>query len=458
MAKDAEVLVEQLDSFDAGERRSALEELARRARAGAIERQEPEGWINLHSHTFFSYNGYGYSPSRFAWEAWHRGLEVAGIVDFDVLDGTTEFLEAGRLLGLKTTAGFETRVFIPEYSDRVINSPKEPGVYYLVGTGFATPPEPGTEAAGTLQDMKRRAQERNREMMRKINEYLGGVQLDYEEDIVPLTAAGNVTERHMVTAYESKARDVFEEEDQLVPFWADKLGEPESGVRALLDDIPGLKSLIRSKLMKHGGVGYAQPDAGSFPTLEKVNDLTLSCDAVPSGCWLDGTSAGEKDPLEHFGFLRDKGCATITIIPDRNWNVPEDEREMKVLKLNEAIEAAKELRMPILVGTEMNKYGNRFVDDFSSDALAPHLGTFRRGAHILWGHTLLRMTAGVGYTGEWADAHFRNQTGEKNEFFRRIGAFDYPGEETMAALEKMNEDASPSDFEHLIWKDQETNQ
>lgn len=450
MAKDAEVLVEQLDSFDAGERRSALEELARRARAGAIERQEPEGWINLHSHTFFSYNGYGYSPSRFAWEAWRRGLEVAGIVDFDVLDGTEEFLKAGRLLGLKTTAGFETRVFIPEYSDRVINSPKEPGVYYLVGTGFVTPPEEGTQASKTLADMKERAQERNREMMRKVNDYLDEVQLNYENDVVPLTVAGNVTERHMVAAYEKKAREVAESEEELISFWAKKLNESGEKIRGLIDDIPALKGLIRSKLMKHGGVGYAQPDAGSFPTLQKVNDLTLSCDAIPSGCWLNGTSEGEKHPVKHFSFLRDKGCVTITIIPDRNWNVPADEREEKVLKLNEAISAAGELDLPILVGTEMNKYGNRFVDDFSSEAIATHLETFRRGAHIAWGHTLLQMTAEVSYTGEWARRHFADRTAEKNEFFRRIGAVPYPEDETMAALEQMDDGDTPSDFERLM--------
>jgi hypothetical protein len=44
----------------------------------------------LHAHTFFSYNAYGYSPSHFAFLARIRGLAVAGIVDFDMLDGMEE--------------------------------------------------------------------------------------------------------------------------------------------------------------------------------------------------------------------------------------------------------------------------------------------------------------------------------------------------------------------------------
>ena len=79
--------------------------------------------VNLHAHTFFSYNAYGYSPSKYAWLARKTGLAVAGIVDFDVLDALEEFLEAGRLVGLKTCVSLESRVFVPEFATRVINSP-----------------------------------------------------------------------------------------------------------------------------------------------------------------------------------------------------------------------------------------------------------------------------------------------------------------------------------------------
>jgi len=253
-------LVGQLDDFDPAVRREALALLAEQmGRAGAPP-VKPE--VNLHCHTFFSYNGYGYSPSRFAWEARTYGLEVAGIVDFDVLDGVEEFLAAGTLLGLKSVAGFETRVFVQERADKVINSPKEPGVYYLVGTGFTRPPEPGTPAAQTLASMRQCARERNVKMVERINAHLAPVTIDYDEDVLPLTPAGNATERHLLVAYERRARDAMGDADELAAFWADRLGEPLEKIRALLSDVTALKNLVRSRLMKFGGVGYAPPQDG----------------------------------------------------------------------------------------------------------------------------------------------------------------------------------------------------
>ena len=450
MDNTVEQLTQQLGSFDPTERRQAMEALAALTRAGKIELLPRKGWINLHCHTFFSYNAYGYSPSWFAWEAWRQGLDVAGIVDFDCLDGTHEFLEAGRLLGLKTTVGFETRVFIREYRHLVTNSPQEPGVSYLITTGFTEPPKPGTGAARTLTGMAARARSRNLVMLAKINDYLDPVRIDYERDVLPLTAAGNATERHMLEAYETAARRLFPHDDRLAEFWSRKLGEGKEAVRALLHNSPALRDLIRSRLMKHGGVGYAQPEEGSFPPLEEVIEMTLSCGAIPVAGWLDGTNDGEADPIELFEFFRSKGCAVANIIPDRNWNVPEPERALKVRKLHEAVAAAQKLDLPILVGTEMNKHGSKFVDGFDSEALAPHLEEFRRGAHIAWGHTLLKMTAGVGYVGEWAEAHFGDRLGEKNEFFRRIGAAPYPGAEVMQRCTEIGPEGEPAEFQDAI--------
>jgi len=445
-----EQLTRKLDSFDAADRNAALRRLAEMAGNRQIEPEPGAGWINLHCHTFFSYNAYGYSPSRFAWEAWREGLDVAGIVDFDCLDGAGEFLEAGRLLRLKTIAGFETRVFIEEYRDRVINSPKEPGVFYLVGTGFVSPPEPGGSAAALISDMADRARKRNVNMMRRINEHLDPVGIDYDRDVLPLSAAGNATERHMLDAYVSRAREHFQDDDALARFWSEKTGEPRARVRELLADPPALKDLVRGRLMKHGGVGYAPPGEGAFPSLEEVVEMTLACGALPSGCWLDGTGEGEADSRAHFEFFLSKGVPTITMIPDRNWNVKPRERDLKVANLNEAVEAARELAMPILVGTEMNKSGTRFVDDFAVEALAPHLDEFRRGAHIAWGHTLLKMTAGVGCVGRWADRHFAGRPGEKNRFFERIGRAEYPGAETRWECAALGRGGKPEKFLRLL--------
>ena len=250
----------------------------------------------------------------------------------------------------------------------------------------------------------------------------------------------------MLDAYETKARAMFGEGERLAEFWSIKIVEELERVRPLLEDLPVLKELIRARLMKHGGVGYVQPDEGMFPALEDVVQMTLDCGALPSGAWLDGTNEGEADPRKLFEFLRSKGCVAMTMIPDRNWNVKRQERELKVGKLSAAVATARELEMPLLVGTEMNKYGSKFVDDFDCDALAPHLEEFRRGAHIAWGHTLLKMTAGVGYVGEWAEANFSGRVAEKNEFFRRIGAAPYPDQKVLQHCVEIGENGGPEDF------------
>ena len=137
-----EQLEQQLDSFNAGERERALSLLCEQAEAGEIELPKPGDFTNLHCHTFFSYNAYGYSPSKFAWLARKAGLAVAGTVDFDTLEALDEFRTACKLLDLKGCSGLETRVYVPEFATRVINSPGEPGISYHMGVGFPLRPSP----------------------------------------------------------------------------------------------------------------------------------------------------------------------------------------------------------------------------------------------------------------------------------------------------------------------------
>ena len=73
-----------LGSFDPAERRKALERLHGMLNTAQVSAVPEVPAVNLHCHTFFSFNAYGYSPSAYAWEAKKRGLYAAGIVDFDV--------------------------------------------------------------------------------------------------------------------------------------------------------------------------------------------------------------------------------------------------------------------------------------------------------------------------------------------------------------------------------------
>ena len=237
------------------------------AETGAVPLESEKEAANMHCHTFYSFNAYGYSPAGLAWMAKKSGLPLLGIVDFDVLDGVDEFLDACFSLGVRGSAALETRVYIPEFSTREINSPGEPGVYYYMGIGFTTSQAPAA-AAPILADMRSRAEQRNLAMVERINAYLAPVEIDYQRDVLPLTPAGNATERHLLAAYTKAAARIFADP---VPFWAEKVKTSRgTGRRADQRWAQAFQNTVRAKLMKRGGVGYAQPDAGTFPTLEDV--------------------------------------------------------------------------------------------------------------------------------------------------------------------------------------------
>jgi hypothetical protein len=423
MPVSIEELEQKLDSFDAGQRKQALGSLCKKVRAGEVTLPEPGTAVNLHCHTFFSYNTYGYSPSKFAWLARKRGLAVAGVVDFDVLDAAEEFLEAARLLGLKGCAGMETRVYVPEFSDRVINSPGEPGISYHMGVGFPGAQVPA-EQKEFLAGLRETAQQRNRELTTRVNKYLRPVELDYERDVLTLTPSGNATERHICLAYARKAKEFFGQTNALADFWCKKLG-----VDAKALGIPegrDLLNTIRAKTMKRGGVGYVQPDKGSFPLMADTNRFILAAGAIPVHTWLDGTSNGEQAIEELLEVAMSTGAAAINVIPDRNYTP--GAKDQKIDNLYQVVGLAEKLNLIVVEGTEMNSPGQKFVDDFDTEELQPLVPVFLKGAHIVYAHSVLQQKCGLGYTSEWAKKNFKS-VAEKNEFFRTIGSMVEPQHE-----------------------------
>ncbi|MCU0782862.1 MAG: hypothetical protein MUF81_02205 [Verrucomicrobia bacterium] len=301
-----------LDSFDLGARQNALRLLCEQAKRDPKLWPPPKPILNLHCHTFYSYNACGYSPSSFAWRARKAGLAAAGVVDFDVLDALEEFLDAGRFVGLKTCVSLETRVFVPEFATRVINSPGEPGIAYHMGVGFTSLPQ-SDSAKAFLDSMRRTVEARNRDLVARVNTFTRPVELDYDRDVLPLTPKGNATERHICEAYERKAAKVFPDQGALSAFWKEKLGDCPA-------DSAKLQALIRAKTMKRGGIGYVQPGEGSFPRMADMNRFVLECGAIPTLTWLDGTSDGEKAIEELFEIAKSTGAAALNIIPDRNYS------------------------------------------------------------------------------------------------------------------------------------------
>ena len=180
-----ESLKQQLNSFDATARENALKTVRKNFCA-----------FNMHCHSFYSYNGYGYSPSMLVSIAKELNWRGIMLVDFDVLDGVDEFLAAAKYLGVKAAAGMETRVFVPEFADKEINSPGEPGIAYHLGSGFTSSDVPESQKAFAAR-LREGAANRTRTLVEKVNTLLKETAIDYNAVAKEFTPAGNVTERHI---------------------------------------------------------------------------------------------------------------------------------------------------------------------------------------------------------------------------------------------------------------------
>jgi hypothetical protein len=413
----------QLNDFAPTVRKQALEELVMMEKAGMIKNPAPTEVANMHCHTFYSFNAYHFSPSGLAWLARKNGYALMGKVDFDVLDGIEEFLQACDRVGVRGSAAIETRVFFKEFATRELNSPGEPGIYYHMGIGLTEDqaPEPG---GSILADMRRRSAVRNQDMIARLNKYLYPVYINYDQDVLPMTPAGNATERHILAAYLNQADQIS---SNPIQFWSDKLGLPLDRAMLLYQDVPAFQNQVRSKLMKRGGPGYTLPGSNSFPSVQDFHRAVTACHGLICAAWVDGLSAGEQAMDEQLDILVSQGAAALNIIPDRNWNISDVEmRKVKVDKLYQVVDLALRMDLPLNVGTEMNTYGQKLIDDFNAPELEPVRQYFLDGAYFIYGHTVMQTCLGLGYHSSWSQTFLPTRR-ERNSFYTQIGKKVAPG-------------------------------
>ena len=119
-------------------------------------------------------------------------------------------------------------------------------------------------------------------------------------------------------------------------------------------------------------------------------------------------------------------AAAINIIPDRNYTP--GVKDVKLENLYRIVELAEKMNLPVLVGTEMNSPGQKFVDSFETNELSVLVPVFLKGAHIVYAHSVLQQQCNLGYTSLWAKETFED-TKQKNEFFEKLGRLLKPDRE-----------------------------
>lgn len=371
-------IIESLSSLDFEERKKAIEKVSRLVKDGIISKYEKQyPYDNMHLHSFHSFNYKNWSPSRIILEAKRTGLKHVGIVDFDTLEALEETTIASETFGVPAMCGLESRVHISFFSTKVINSPGEPGIYYINALGFKSIPEKDSHAGKIYAKLHHIAESRNKTVIAKLNDFLKPVTIDYEKDVLPLTPSKNPTERHIIKAYIEKAEKITQKDEM---FWADILRISPSQVKKMKTEKPGdFMEKIRSVLVKNGGPGYIKPDLSTFPTLDEFIEMVKESNGILVGNWLDGTNEGEKEPELLIEFMLSKGIKVMNIIPERNWNISDTfEKTKKVENLNRFMSVCIKMDIPVICGTEMNKFGQPFVDNYETTELKKFLPWFEK--------------------------------------------------------------------------------
>jgi hypothetical protein len=141
-----------------------------------------------------------------------------------------------------------------------------------------------------------------------------------------------------------------------------------------------------------------------------------------------------------------QGVVALNIVPDRNWNIPDPAtKQLKLQKLYEVVALAQKLDLPLNIGTEMNSYGQKLVDDFNAPELAPVRQAFLDGAYFIYGHTLAQRAWGRGYQSDWTKAFLPTRP-DRNAFYTKLGRQIEPGAEQMARLKKLEVPTAPTEL------------
>ena len=126
---------------------------------------------------------------KFAWLARKAGLAVAGIVDFDVLDGLEGIHGRRSPPGPQNMCQPGVARVLPRIRHARGEFPRRTRAAYHMGVGFARPVR-----HAFLDQLRATAERRTRELLQRVNAFLRPVELDYAQDVVPLTPRGNATE------------------------------------------------------------------------------------------------------------------------------------------------------------------------------------------------------------------------------------------------------------------------
>jgi len=339
------------------------------------------GWVNLHIHTNESFSVFN-SPSEAVWHAYNEDIEYFGINDHYTTNGYKEFEEACNIAGIKPVFSIEAVSMNNEFLEKNIrfNDPDNPGRTYIVGKGVTRSLEKGSKGYKILNTMREAIQNRNRNIVEKINKYLIDNGYNFElsyEDVRNLTPKGNATERHVVEAFCNLIKRSIVDMDKQIELYIKLLNVDIN--RDILNDPQELQTIVRSRLVKNGMPCYVEEDEKAFTSIENLVGIYREYGAIPTYPLL-GTpiTEAEKGIEELIDNAKAHGLYAFDLFDFRT----------EKYRAKEVVEIAKENGFPVFIGTEHNT--KRMIPIVGELGKNPDLyGYFRKSAQFVYGHQVL---------------------------------------------------------------------
>ena len=306
-------LLNELNAETMGERLGALTRAVETAQFPPVDPR----MVNNHIHTSYSFSPY--SPSAAVFAARAEGLATCGIVDHDCIGGAREFVEAGKIVGIPTTIGIETRVSFEQTSlkDRRTNNPDQIGNTYMVL--HAVPHDKIEQVQAYFAPLRERRNTRNRKMVERINALyaIDGVSLDFDRDVLPLSQyanGGSVTERHLMLALAK----------QLLKMGRAKLPDGANELETMLAEYDLVGTLKKDCIPK-----VFIPATDECPTLSEIVRFADEVGGILAYAYLGDVTASitgdkkaqkfEDDYLDElFAVISEAGIRAVTYMPTRN--------------------------------------------------------------------------------------------------------------------------------------------
>jgi hypothetical protein len=313
------------------------------AETGAAGRAGPDGEVNNHIHTIYSFSPY--TPAMAALKAREAGLAAAGSVDHDSAAAAAELKAACAALGMGGCSGFELRVSFRRRTDgsasplaeRKFNNPDSVGYAYITVQGIPAPAL--DKAAAFLRPIREKRLLRSRAMTDAANAILREAKLPaigFETDIMARSQyarGGEITERHILAAAASSLTAAFGRGGDLIDGMKKSLGIIAGAKQAAHLSDPGnphylydLLGLLKTEFLPRF---FIQPDEEECVPAKTAADFALAIGAIPAYSYLGdvgesptGDKKAEKfedDYLDElFAEIRAAGFRAVTYMPPRN--------------------------------------------------------------------------------------------------------------------------------------------